>query len=73
MNSLHINELNNTINKTNVNNVNKLTKKKYNSRRENKINLILSMYKHNDYIINYIIIFWILFICIILFINIYFT
>ena len=65
-----INKLDNELKDIYYNNLNK--KKHYNSRRENKINLILSLYEFNDFIIYYIIIIWILLVVIILIINNYY-
>lgn len=78
MNSLDINKINKLDNELKKNyyitNIKKENKKKINniSSRDKRIHLIVSLFKYNNNIINYIILVWILIIVFILICNIYY-
>ena len=78
MNNLDINKINKLDNELKKNyyitNIKKENKKKINniSSRDKRIHLIVSLFKYNNNIINYIILVWVLFIVFILICNIYY-
>ena len=78
MNNLDVNKINKLDNELKKNyyitNIKKENKKKINniSSRDKRIHLIVSLFKYNNNIINYIILVWILIIVFILICNIYY-
>lgn len=79
MNNLDVNKINKLDNElkkiyyiTNIKKENINKKINYISSRDKRIHLIVSLFKYNNNIINYIILVWVLFIAIILICNIYY-